>query len=434
MNGTDLDYTERCVIGACLIDRTVIPQVIELIPNEDIFLNEANRACFKSIKKLYDSGRDIDTITLTDQIKKDRNEKLATPYHIVTLTSQVASTAHIETHCIILKENYIRRRIAELGRDNAKKSLDDSEDILNTLSDFMGELSNLSVLTSQKQEKRIDAIVATFFQKQGVHTKIDLSFITDEVKAISGQLIILAARPSMGKTAFALQIAEFCAKDDYSVGILSLEMTDGQLTMRLVSKNTGIPFDRLESRDIRQDETEKHYNSCNDISELPIWIDDEAGITDLQIKAKATRMKAKHDIDLLVVDYLQLAHSKQQSREQEISAISRTLKGLAKSLDIPVIALSQLSRKVEERTDKRPLLSDLRESGAIEQDADQVWFMFRPEYYGLTEFDGEPCEGLCELIVAKNRNGKLGRHKMRFNGAKFEFEKWSNFTKLDNPF
>jgi replicative DNA helicase len=434
MNALDLDYTEQCVIGGCLLDRTVIPQVIELLPNEDIFFNEANKACYRAIRKLYESGRSIDYLTVLDQLKKDKNDDIASSSHVFTLTSNVVGVAHIESHCLILKENYIRRTVAHMSNDISLKSLDDSEDILDILSDSINNLTDLSNLTAQKTEKRIDAIVATFFEKTTHNTKINLSFITDEIKAVSGQLIVLAARPSMGKTAFALQVAEFCANDGYSVGILSLEMTDEQLVMRLVSKGTGIPFDRLESKDIRSDEVEKHYHACEDISNLPIWIDDEANISDLQIKAKATRMKVKYNINLLLVDYLQLAHSKQSSREQEIASISRTLKGLAKSLNIPVIALSQLSRKVEERSDKRPLLSDLRESGAIEQDADQVWFMFRPDYYGLTEFEGEKCEGMCELIVSKNRNGKLGRHKMRFNGSKFEFEKWDNFVKIEQPF
>jgi len=433
MNGSDLEVAERIVLGACLIDRAAVPTLIEQIPAKEIFLNKANQAVYTAIIQLYENGHSIDTLTVSDQIKKNKQSELATPYHIVTLTSNVASAAHLETHCLVLKENYIRRELAELSRDTGSKSLDDSEDILDLVSDVQIQLNNLNSFTARKQEKRIDAILATLIKKTRDNTKIKLSFVTDELNAVSGELIILAARPGMGKTAFALQIAEYFAKD-MPVGFLSLEMTDEQLVCRLVAKNTSIPFERIRDNEIRPEESEKHYKANQMLGELDLFIDDEAGITDLQAKSKISRMASKYGIGLVVVDYLQLMHSKKESREQEISTISRTLKTVAKDCNIPVIALSQLSRKCEERTDKKPLLSDLRESGAIEQDADQVWFLFRPEYYKLDEYMGEPCDGLCIIDVAKNRNGKAGMYKSRFIGSEFRFEKWDNFTKLDVPF
>jgi len=416
-----------------LIDRTAVPTLVEQIPIKEIFLSKANQAVYTAIIQLYYNGHSIDTLTINEQIKKNKQGEVATPYHIFSLTSNVVSSAHLETHCLVLKENYIRREVAELSRDTGKKSLDDGEDILDLVSDLQIKLNDLNSFTAKKQEKRIDAILATLIKKTRDNTKIKLSFVTDEINANSGELIILAARPAMGKTAFALQIAEYFAHE-MPVGFLSLEMTDEQLVCRLLSKNTSIPFERIRDNEIRQEESEKHYKENQKLSGLDLFIDDEAGITDLQAKSKISRMVSKYGIGLVIVDYLQLMHSKKESREQEISSISRSLKTVAKDCNIPVIALSQLSRKCEERTDKKPLLSDLRESGAIEQDADQVWFLFRPEYYKLDEYMGEPCQELCIIDVAKNRNGKGGMYKSRFVGSEFRFEKWDNLVKLDIPF
>lgn len=424
----NMDELECAVLGACLIDKNAVPVVLDLIPEPELFVNLANKAVFKAIVELYNSGKGIDYLTVTELLKTKKNDKLVTYSYLSSLTSNIFSAAHIEEHCLILRQEYIRRELERESLLTAQSCRDDSNDALELISEHEQKIQRITNFTQIERGKTVSEIVERMLKRKKSENGVELRPTYGFFKKFNNSdLIILAARPSMGKTALALQLAKEIADDGYPVGFLSLEMSDSSLVMRMISMETAIPFDAIHNQEIHPNQEQAYRSGYNSISQLPIVIDDSAGMTDSQMKAKVSRMVTRNNIRILFVDYLQLMASKAGSREQEISQISRALKAVAKKYEIPVVALSQLSRRLEERSDKRPLLSDLRESGAIEQDADVVIFLHRPEYYGIVTTDRhENTHGLAELIVAKNRNGKLGTVDLFFHGNRFMFSKFEN--------
>lgn len=420
---------EEIILGAALIDSTCIEALNEIITTPEFFTSEKNQIIWSAISQLNSKGLGIDLVTVTEQIRRSGKLDIATPYDITILSTNVVQASHAEHHALILKEAYIRRQTENQCLLTLKDCADVTKDSLDIVSELQANIQKISIASDLKHERSIGDIVLEVVNAKETDTGIPSHKLLESPKHFrNGDLVIIAGRPSMGKTAFALSIAEQAALSGYPVGVLSLEMTSRGLVSRMISGRTAIPFDRIESNNILPAEMEVYIKQSGIIGQLPIYIDDQCGITDQQAKSKSARMKARHGIELLIVDYLQLLSSndkKAGSREQEVSTISRTLKNIAKTLDIPVIALSQLSRAVESRSDKKPMLSDLRDSGAIEQDADLVLFMYRPEYYGLTETPTHRnTEGLCQVITAKYRNGGLLSNDMKFIGQRFSFEKW----------
>lgn len=408
---------ERSVLGSCLLQSEVIDDVLTLV-RENCFYSDAHQKIFHSMLSMYENGiRGIDAVTLSHDLqKRGELEVVGGPSYIVQILETVPHAAHAEYYARIVRDKWLQRSLIETCTDILKESHDspdDTEDIL-----ARAEQRVFSIVEQQESIDKmairdiLDDTFARIFERMdqegtisGLHTGFHgLDDVTSGFQ--SSELIVLAARPSMGKTAlvcnFGLAIA---ATQNVGVLLFSLEQSRLELAERFLCIHA-----RLDGHKLRQgelDEVEQHslHEASNEMREFPLFIDDTAGRTISQVAAVSRRMKRRHNIGIVIIDYLQLIESddKNLPREQQISTITRRLKFLAKDLSIPVIALAQLNRGVEQREDKRPRLADLRESGAIEQDADIVMFLHRPDAY-----DPEDRPGEADLIVAKNRSGPIG--------------------------
>lgn len=425
---TDL---EEVVLGAMLLEKDKCVEVISQL-EDVVFYKTQNQVVFRGIKAIYEKSR-VDILTVTEYLRSTGELELAGgAYYISTLTNRVASSANIEEHTRIILQKWISRELIRISDQVIKTAYEDTTDVFELL-----EYTEQSILAltpePQKSTSLFDISIkamklvmeASKTKTSGISTGYrELDYFTG---LTPGDLFIIAARPGMGKTALALNIARSVAVD-MPVGIFSLEMTDDQLYQRMVSSEMEAPLQSIKKGDLQPWEWERLTIIDNKIRQLPIQIDDCGTLSLFNLRVKARRWKSKHGIGLLILDYLQLMAGKQNgNREQEISSISRGLKALAKELDIPIIALSQLSRECEKRTDKIPQLSDLRESGSIEQDADEVLFLFRPGAYNI-DADQEDCWP----IIAKNRNGKTGGAKhLRFLGSYTKFVSYDNEPPAD---
>lgn len=415
---------EQAILGAILIEQDAMHSVLSIISSEETFYKEAHQKIYRAILRLVHSHQPIDILTVTAQLKKDGNlDLVGGPFYIVSITQEVNSAAHIEHHCRIIQQMYIRRTIITNSRKLQEKAYDDQIDPLLLLAEAQDNLMNLVDGLASKKEESLLILIPKALDKienavdMGGITGIQTGFITlDKVTGgfQKSDLIILAARTGQGKTTFVINIGRNAAIDFNRKGaIFSLEMPADQLALKLIASEVERSTSQLTKGKIQS--TEEMYDIRERARRLiseNIIIDDTAELSLHQIKAKAHKFKAKYGIEWIIIDYLQLISAetkKERNREQEISSISRGLKILAKELNIPIIALSQLSRAVELRGGlKRPQLSDLRESGSIEQDADLVLFMLRYEYYGITQDEkGNSLENRCEIGIAKHRNGKV---------------------------
>ena len=432
---------EEAVLGAILVNPVVITKVVEGLKPES-FYKPAHRYVYEAMLQLFNSNERIDIVSVSNVL--DYNSKLETVggrAFINDLALNAISTANIEYYAKIIQEKAIKRALINAGSEIVSfgydvnpidQSLDQAEKLIFDIASKKAttdlvHVKDLVLNTYEKIEYRYehkDELI-------GVPTNFyELDTMTSGLQ--KSDLIILAARPSMGKTAFALNIAQNVAiKAKTPVAIFSLEMSKEQLVQRMLFSEAEVDTQRLKTGHMQSKDWEKLADAMNAFAQAPIYIDDTSGCTLTDVRAKCRRLKMEEkNLGLVVIDYLQLMESSgKEDRMQQISAISRGLKTLARELDVPVIALSQLSRAVESRTDKRPMLSDLRESGAIEQDADIVMFIYRDEYY--RKADGEEDEsikaankGESEIIIAKHRNGPVGTVKLLFQG---------NITKFKNP-
>ncbi|MCB9201491.1 MAG: replicative DNA helicase [Flavobacteriales bacterium] len=431
---TDL---ERTVLGGLMIDKKGLDEVIDILSPE-IFYKKEHQLIFDAIFKLFGSGQPIDIYTVSNQLRKDGliNEAGGDIY-LIELSQSVSSAAHIEYHSRIIQEKYILRKLIEVSSqiiDNAYDETTDVFELLDKSENSLFEITNgtlkRSFETSQNLVKEAIKKIQSLYEQEGM-SGIPSGF-RDVDQVTSGwqesDLIIIAARPGMGKTSFVLSMSKNIAVDNkVPVAVFSLEMPAVQLIMRLISSETGISSEKLRKANLSDNEWNQLYSRVKTLEDAPIYIDDQVGLSIFDLRAKARRLVSQFGVKIIIVDYLQLMTSGGSggNREQEISTISRGLKGIAKELSIPIIALSQLSRQVEARPGhKRPQLSDLRESGAIEQDADIVSFIYRPEYYKLEYWDdesNEPTEGQAEFIIAKHRNGSLENVRLKFIGEQAKF-------------
>ena len=431
---------EEAVIGAMLIDEKGVNEIIEILSPE-VFYKKSHQLIYESIERLFRESEPIDLLTVSADLKKNKNfESAGGDFYLINLSQKVSSSAHIEFHSRIILQKYIQRKLITISNEIIQKSYSESTDVMDLLDEAESKLydvaqGNIKTSTETAQnlviraKNRIEEIA-----KQDGLSGVSTGFEKLD-KLTSGwqpsDLVIVAARPGMGKTALALSMARnISVKQNIPVAFFSLEMSSVQLITRLISSETGLSSDKLRTGKLADHEWQQLNIKVSDLESAPLFIDDSPSLTIFELRAKARRLASSHDIKLIIIDYLQLMNigssNKAGNREQEISTISRNLKALAKELNIPVIALSQLSRAVETRGGtKRPILSDLRESGAIEQDADIVSFLYRPEYYGIMEWDDEmktPSEGQGEFIVAKHRNGALDSIKLKFIPSLGKFE------------
>ena len=422
---------EEVVLGALLLEQDAYTIVSETLKPE-YFYKEAHQLVYQAITNLFMKQQPVDMLTVMEELKvMGKLEEIGGAYYLSELTEKVASSAHIDYHARIIWQKFLQREIIRVSSDLQTKSYDETVDV----NDLLEEAENSFFSLSQGQMKReamqinpvIDEAIARI-QEAGKRddglSGIPTGF-TDLDRITSGwqrsDLIIIAARPAMGKTAFVLSMARNIAVDfKKPVAIFSLEMANVQLVNRLIVSETELPSEKIKNGNLTSYEWEQFHTKITPLIDAPLFIDDTAGLSIFELRAKCRRLRSKHDIGIIIIDYLQLMNASGMnpgSREQEVSMISRSLKGLAKELDVPIIALSQLNRGVESRTGdaKRPQLSDLRESGAIEQDADMVLFIHRPEYYKITEdMDGNSLLGIAEIIIAKHRNGATGDIRLRF--------------------
>lgn len=427
---------EMGVLGAMLLDSDAISEVADIVSRDNgIFYKDAHQKIYSAILHLNSEGKPVDAITLMEELNtRNELENIGGVSYLNELTKQVSSAANIRAHAKIVFEKSVLRRLITAGTIIAREGYEGKEtakDLLNFAESKIFEIAEQkSSKPFMKIEEGLDKVIhqIQIFSKRGESVTGVSTGFTELDKKLSGfqksDLVILAARPSMGKTALALNFALNAARNGVSVGFFSIEMATQQLILRLLAMETQINQNKLRDGKLFGEEWQKLGEKSEKLSKLSFLIDDTPGLDILELRSKARQMKMRYNVGVLFIDYLQLINGpKSENRQNEISAISRSLKGLAKELDIPVIALSQLSRAVENRTDKTPMLSDLRESGAIEQDADVVMFLHRDEYYNSET----AIKGLSEIIIGKQRNGPIGKEELMFLG---EFGLFRNKDKV----
>ncbi len=437
---------EEAVLGACMLEKDTFAQVLEVIQSAECFYLDAHQKIYAAMRRLFDKGTPVDLLTITDELRKTNElEIVGGAYALTRLTMSVMSSAHVEAHARIVMEKFIQRELIRISGSVISDAYEDSTDVFDLLDKAETGLYEITDKHLRKNFKSLqDVLVQTMNEIDEARKKTDdLTGVPSGFKGLdqltSGwqktDLIILAARPSVGKTAFCLNLALNAAMNpgkEFPVAFFSLEMGAGQIVKRLLSAVTDIRLEAITRGKMAEHEFIQMSQRMAKLAQAKIFIDDQAALNIFELRAKCRRLKQKHDIKMIIIDYLQLMTGGDNggNREQEISKISRDLKALAKELDVPVIALSQLSRAVETRKESKvPQLSDLRESGAIEQDADMVMFLYRPEYHGINnDAMGETIEGETHIHIAKHRNGSLGVEKVRF------IKEYQRFVDLEDNF
>ncbi|MBO7672067.1 replicative DNA helicase [bacterium] len=434
---------EEAVLGAILKQPSVMNKIVEMLSAEAFYL-PAHRIIYGALKNLYDNNENIDIISVSENLNySGKLESIGGRAYINDLLTNTVTTVNVKYYAKLIQESAIKRSLISAGSEIVSSGYEKQISVDEALDSAEKLIFDISSQKSSSEMVHVKDIVMDTYEKiqynyehkgelTGVPTSFyDLDLMTNGLQ--KSDLIILAARPSMGKTALALNIAQNIAlKSKVPVAIFSLEMSKQQLMQRMLCAESEVDAQRLKTGDLHSKDWEKIASAMNAFAQAPIYVDDTSGCTITDLRAKCRRLKMKEkNLGLIVIDYLQLMEGiGKEDRLQQISAISRGLKILAKDLDVPVLALSQLSRAVEQRTGNKPQLSDLRDSGAIEQDADIVMFIYREDYYKQTEGSEEEsnapkaANGESEIIIAKHRNGPVGSIKLLFQG---------NITKFKNP-
>ena len=427
---------ERAVLGAMLIDNMAINRVVEVLGDETAFYHTPHRKVYAAIQSVSERGEPVDQVTLTAElVRRGQLDDVGGAVFIAELASEMATAANAEYHAQIVLEKAQRRRLIAAATQTLTESYEETEDVRELIDRAEqrvfqiaeGELGKGVMPLASAIEEAYVAIERAH-EQPGALTGVTTGYTDlDEITAglQSSDLIILASRPSMGKTALTLCMARNAAvKGSTPVLYFSLEMSTEQLAQRLLCAEARVSSHRLRTGRLSEEEWQRLSEWTGKLIEAPIYIDDTPAISVMELRAKARRAKSEYNIEIIIVDYLQLMTASENfgSREQEIAYISRSLKALAKELDIPLVACAQLSRAVESRTDKRPQLADLRESGSLEQDADVVMFLFRPEVYGIVDEEGNTQENVAEIILGKQRSGPIGSVFLTFQAEFLRFE------------
>jgi len=427
---------EQSVLGSMILDKNAIVTATEILRPSD-FYKEAHREIYEAILEIYGRNEPVDLITLSEELKKRNTlEAVGGILYLADLSEAISTTANVKFYCEIVEEKSILRRLIDASSEIMAMSYEANENINVIIDEAEKKIFDI---TQKRSREGLDPIKEVLLEslsriEQMALNKSNLTGLTtgfiDLDHKTSGlqksDLILVAARPSMGKTAFSINIAVNAAlKGNASVAIFSLEMSKEQLVQRILSSESHVELQKVINGRLNEDDWQKLLRAMGPLSQAKIFIDDTPAISLMEMKAKCRRLKMEKGLDLIMIDYLQLmsGEGRTENRQQEISNISRGLKGLAKEMDCPVIALSQLSRAPEIRSDHRPILSDLRESGAIEQDADIVMFLYRDDYYHP---DSEK-KNIGEVIIAKHRNGPTGTVELVFMGE------YTKFVNLEKP-
>ncbi len=458
LESTDKTYPqapdiERAILGAMLLDKRAIGTAIEVLPkDQDYFYKPSHALIFRAITDLYDNNLPVDQLTVAERLKEKKQlDDAGGEAAIASLAAETRSTANVRYHCEILKEKALLRKLIFITSGVRNKCFEDSADPSALLDILEEQVINISDLRGEREFEILSESVYTAHKE--IVRRAESKGLTGISSGYSrldrmtsgwqnSDLIVLAGRPSMGKTALALELAKNAASHEIPVGFFSLEMSSLQLVIRMLFNEARFDGTLLHAKGgPKQGDWSRLADACARLEKYKIFIDDTPGLSSMELHAKAKRLKRERQVGLLIVDYLQLMQgTSRESRQQEISSISRALKNLAKELEIPVIVLSQLSRAVEQRAgDHRPLLSDLRESGAIEQDADVVMFIYRASAYGLNEETYQindrniPTENVAELIIRKQRNGPVGTVLLHWIKEQTKFDEF-DYTSTDDFF
>ena len=435
--------TERTVLGALMIDKDAFTVVSEILRPET-FYEPRNQKVFAAIQTLSIKEQPVDLVTVTEQLKRDGTlEEVGGQMYIYELTANVASAAHVEFHARILAQKFLARQLIHFASIVETNAFDESNDIELVMQEAEGKLFELSQKNMRQDYTQIDPVVKQAVEimqraasNTGGLTGVPSGFTKLDDMTSGWQksdLIIIAGRPAMGKTSFALSIAKNVAIDQrIPVAFFSLEMNNVQLVNRLISNTCEIEGKKVMNGQLDDADWDRFDRNIRKLEGAPLYVDETPGLSIFELRTKARRLAREKKVELIMIDYLQLMNANGMrfgNRQEEVSTISRSLKQLAKELDIPILALSQLNRSVEQRGDaeggKRPQLSDLRESGAIEQDADMVLFVHRPEYYHiLNDEKGNDLRGMAQIIIAKHRKGAVGDVLLNFRGE---------YTRFANP-
>jgi replicative DNA helicase len=432
---------EQAVLGGIFLNNTIFHTVVDVLREED-FYSPVHRTIFQSFSDLYRLSVPIDLVTVSEHLKKSgRLDTVGGAVYLATLAEAVASASNALHHAQIVREKSIRRGLIQAATEIISESFGQTKDIDALLDESEQSIFAISEAKSKPVFRSSKELVTKVFEhlekrveRRELVTGVPTGYPKlDEITAglQPTDLIIVAGRPSMGKTAFALNMAMRSAiQHQVTTAIFSLEMSQEQLMMRMLCSWGKVDLTHIRSGFLNDEDWSRLYQAADALSRAPIYIDDTAALGTMELRARCRRMKSEHDLGLVIVDYLQLMRASRHidSREQEISEISRTLKAIAKEMHVPVVALSQLNRKVEERTNKRPQLADLRESGAIEQDADLIMFLYREEVYNKRE--DNPKQGIAEIIVGKQRNGPTGMVELAYLNRFTAFE---NLTETGVP-
>lgn len=432
---------EEAVLGALMLEKDAYTMVCDILKPES-FYEPSNQIIYEAIQALGAAQQPIDMLTVVEKLRQmDMLDKVGGPIFISELTSRIASGAHIDYHARIIAQKYLARELISFCANIESKAFDESNDVDDLMQEAEGKLFEISQRNVKKDVVQIDPVIEQAFNqiqaasnRQTGLSGLECGF-SEIDKMTSGwqnsDLIIIAARPAMGKTAFVLSMAKNMAVNlNTPIAVFSLEMSNIQLVNRLICNVCEIEGEKIKSGSLTQKEWDKLNSRIKSLFSVPMYIDDSGNLSIFELRTKARRLVREHDVKMIIIDYLQLMNAsgmKFGSREQEVSMISRSLKQLAKELNIPIIALSQLNRDLEKRSEgKVPQLSDLRESGAIEQDADIVCFIHRPEYFLKSDRDaqGNDIRGLAQFIIAKHRSGAVGDVKLRFRNQFARFENW----------
>ncbi|MBK7099505.1 MAG: replicative DNA helicase [Sphingobacteriales bacterium] len=427
---------EEAVLGAVMLEKDAFDAIVEILKPECFYV-DAHQRIFRAMQSLANKSQPIDMLTVVEELKsREELEMIGGPYYVTKLTNAVVSAANIDAHSRIILQKFIQRELIRISGEIIADAYEDSTDVFELLDDAEGKLFEITNQHLRSSIQPIDSVLVNTIQRiQDLRNRNEeITGVPSSFKSLdkvtygwqNSDLIILAARPAVGKTAFALNLARNASlhpTKQTPVAFFSLEMSASQLVQRILAAESEIMLEKIARGKMEEHEMKQLYTKgIQRLSQAPLFIDDTPALNIFELRAKCRKLKNKHNIGLIIIDYLQLmsgtGENRNANREQEISNISRNLKGLAKELNVPIIALSQLSREVEKRGAKEgsriPQLSDLRESGAIEQDADLVMFLYRPEYYDInTNAEGEEQKGLTEVKIAKHRNGQLDTIKLK---------------------
>ena len=426
---------EQTVLASCMIDHSAVEKVVNIL-NYDDFYFEANKEIYDSIKQIHMQNIPVDAVTVFEELKKrGKIDYIGGFEYLATLTENIITSKSVEAYCNIIKEKATLRKLISVSQEIIEKSYKEDDDAQKIIELAEQRIFSVSQNRSINTFSEIKEVLMTVFNQLeeraktgGGITGLSTGY-TDLDKMTSGlqksDLILIAARPSMGKTALALNIAMNVVKNGASVALFSLEMSKEQYVQRIISQESMVDSTKLRTGSLDDDDWTRIINTMSMISNCKIYIDDTPSVTLYEMMSKCRRLKIEKGLDLIVVDYLQLMTDGRgtENRQQEISNISRGLKSLARELNCPVVALSQLTRAPEHRTDHRPVMADLRESGSIEQDADVVMMLYRDEYYNKEESEKK---GITDVIITKQRNGPVGTVELAWIG---QYTKFGNIQK-----